>query len=88
MIRIKAETRKSDYGEAPTVFHALLDEQSVIKGKKEEDVETMSGIGALIYVAAVEVSMMLVTWNQHPDFATLDNRPCDDNDNVLGIEGS
>jgi hypothetical protein len=31
----------------------------VIKGKKEQDLETMSGIGALIYVAAVEVSTML-----------------------------
>jgi hypothetical protein len=57
VIRIKEETRKAGYEEPPTVFHALLDEQSVVKGKKEEDLETMTGIGALIYVAAVEVSL-------------------------------
>lgn len=59
MIRIKAETRQADYKEPPTVFHALLDETSVIKGKKQQDLETMTGIGALIYAAAVEVSGLL-----------------------------
>ncbi|RDW57227.1 hypothetical protein BP5796_12677 [Coleophoma crateriformis] len=61
VIRIKAETRRADYSEPPTIFHALLDEQSVIKGKKKEDLETMTGVGALIYVAAVETTAHAMT---------------------------
>lgn len=57
MIRIKKETRKADYSEPPTIFHALLDDQSVVKGKKQESVEYMTGVGALIYVAGVEASI-------------------------------
>jgi hypothetical protein len=42
-------------GDSPTVFHALLNPDTKLRGKREEDVETLTGIGTLIYAAAVEV---------------------------------